>query len=35
MLLKTPVNVSKTIAAPTAIKRPCIGTNNNNKDDVM
>jgi len=32
-LLNIPVKVSKTIAAATAIKSPCIGTNNNTIDD--
>jgi hypothetical protein len=35
MLLKTPVMVSSIIAQPTAIKSPCIGTNNNIKDDII
>lgn len=34
-LLKSPVRVSSIIAEATAIKSPCIGTNNNMKDDAM
>jgi hypothetical protein len=35
MLLKIPVNVSRIIAAPTAISIPYIGTNNNiNEDNI-